>query len=400
MSPLFSQACTNNMAMRMRTIREENMSRSQKLECIGTLAGGVAHDFNNILTVIIGACTLLEMNAADYPDQMPFVSRIRNYAERAAQLTQDLLIFSRRQAVVMRPENLVEVFHDMHRFLGGIIGEDIQLITDQQEKTVMVMVDRGQIEQVLMNLATNSRDAMPRGGVLCMRLSRVRNDGALPHLEGCPLGDYALMTVSDTGTGIDRENLCRIYEPYFTTKELHAGAGLGLSVAYGIISQHNGVIHVQSSPGEGTIFSIYLPICDQEEIVMSETGAGRLPGGTETILLVDSDPVMLKINGSLLEGAGYMVLTASDCVEAQELLRRGQDVISLVVLDEALLPVHDLESCWLQLANDDKIKFMLLQGTDDAGTACTMKGASRIRRPFDPLLLLEQVRALIDGHTL
>ncbi len=388
------------MAMRMRTIREENMSRSQELESIGTLAGGVAHDFNNILTVIIGACTLLEMNAADYPDQMPFVSRIRNYAERAAQLTQDLLVLSRRQAIVMRPEDLAEVFHDMHRFLGSIIGEGIQLITDQREKRVMVMVDRGQIEQVLMNLAANSRDAMPRGGVLRMRLSRFKNDGAQPHLEGYPSGDYALITVSDTGTGIDRENLCRIYEPYFTTKELHAGAGLGLSVVYGIISQHNGAIHVQSSPGEGTTFSIYLPICDQEEMVMSETGAGQLPGGTETILLVDSDPVMLKINASLLEGAGYMVLTASDGMEAQELLRRGQEAISLVVLDAALPPVHELESCWSQITNDDKIKFLLLQGDVDEGTACAVKGAARITKPLDPLLLLEQVRALIDGRAL
>jgi nitrogen-specific signal transduction histidine kinase len=389
-----------DMAMRMSTIRGENMSRSQKLESIGTLAGGVAHDFNNILTVIIGACTLLEMNAADYPEQMPFVSRIRNYAERAAQLTQDLLVFSRRQAVVMKPEDLAELFHDMHRFLGSIVGEDIQLITDQQEKTVMVMVDRGQIEQVLMNLAANSRDAMPCGGVLRMRLSRVTNDGALPHLEGYPLGDYALITVSDTGTGIDRENLCRIYEPYFTTKELHAGAGLGLSVVYGIISQHDGVICVQSSPGEGTTFSIYLPICDQEVLVMSEAGAVRLPGGTETILLVDSDPVMLKLNGSLLEETGYMVLTASDALEAQELLRRGQDAISLVVLDSALLSALELESCWRQIVNDDKIKFILLQGADDAETACTMKGAVRIRKPFDPLLLLEQIRALIDGRAL
>ena len=133
---------------------------------------------------------------------------------------------------------------------------------------------------------------------------------------------------------------------------------------------------------------------------MSETDAGRLPGGTETILLVDSDPVMLKINASLLEGAGYMVLTASDGVEAQELLRRGQEAISLVVLDAALLPVHELESCWRQIANDDKIKLLLLQGNVDEGTACTVKGAARITKPFDPLLLLEQVRALIDGRAL
>lgn len=380
----------------MTTIREENMSRAQRLESIGTLAGGVAHDFNNILTVIIGACTLLEMNAADYPEQMPFVSRIRNYAERAAQLTQDLLAFSRRQDIAVRPENLGELFHDMHHFLESVIGDGIQLVIEQHEAAVMVMADRNQIEQVLMNLAANARDAMPGGGTLRMSLSRVVNDGSLPDLEGCPAGDYALIRVSDTGAGIDRENLCRIYEPYFTTKELGGGAGLGLSVVYGIISQHNGLIHVQSSPGEGTTFSIYLPMWDQERPVTEPGGEPRLPGGTETILLVDGDPVMLRINAALLEGAGYMVLSASDAVEAQDLLRRGREHISLVVIGTDLYCASQPES-WL-IDGADGIGLLLVQGAADRGAVGQMEGAACIMNPSDPLRFLQQVRAVIDGR--
>lgn len=380
--------------MTMKNRREDNLSRSQNLESIGTLAGGVAHDFNNILTVIIGACTLLEMNATAYPEQMPFVSRIRNYAERAAQLTQNLLAFSSRQAIVMRPENLTEVFHDMRRFLGSIIGEDIQLITEQPDGSLMVMVDRGQIQQVLMNLAANSRDAMPQGGVLSMALSRVTHDGSLPELEGYPPGEYALISVSDTGTGIDRESLCRIYEPYFTTKDLGAGAGLGLSVVYGIISQHEGAIHVQSSPGEGTTFRIYLPLREQEEMVISDGETTRVPGGTETVLLVDGDPVMLKINTSLLEGAGYMVLSASDGVEALELLRRGSKEISLVVLDSALSDLNAVELQGRLVEHGIDVKLMVACRTEE----CRGEGVVCITKTCDPLLFLEQVRALIDGR--
>jgi signal transduction histidine kinase len=262
----------HDVAMTMKKMCEKKLKQSEKLESVGALAGGVADDFNNILTVIIGACTLLEMNAAGHPEQMTVISRIRSYAERAAQLTQDLLVFSRSQTVVKSPENLTELFHDMRRFLGSIIGEGIALVTEQPETPLMVMVDRGKIEQVLMDLAANSRDAMPKGGVLTLTLSRVIHDGTLSHLDGCPEGEYALITVSDTGTGVGRENLRRAHDPDFTPRELDEMAGLGLSIVYGIISQHEGVIHVQHSPGEGaTTFRIYLPLCEKEEMMISDS---------------------------------------------------------------------------------------------------------------------------------
>lgn len=385
----------HDLAMAMTHKRKNNLRQSQKLESIGTLAGGVAHDFNNILTVIIGACTLLEMNAGEHPEQMTVVSRIRNYAERAAQLTQNLLAFSRSQTIVMRPEDLTELFLDMRRFLGSIMGEHISLVTEQPERALMVMVDRGQIEQVLMNLAANARDAMPQGGVLSMALSRVRHDGTLAHMDGFPLGEYALITVSDTGTGIDQESLSRIYEPYFTTREAGERTGLGLSVVYGIISQHEGVLQVQSTQGEGTTFRIYLPLCDQEELAMADADDSPVPVGSETILLVDADPVTLSINAGLLERAGYMVLSASDGSEAMELVRHGNGLISLVVVDSELPDMNRLEF-W----DRDDMKVLVIRGSGGGAVAQGMarKDLASITKPFEPLPFLERVRALIDGE--
>ena len=242
---------------------EEQIRQAQKLESIGTLAGGVAHDFNNILTVIIGACTLLKMNAGDNPKQVQLVAQINDSAERAAKLTQSLLAFSRRQAVSKQPEDSGYIVKTMQDFLGRIIGDDILLTTYLPDEALIVMIDRGQIEQVLMNLAVNSRDAMPHGGILNIAVSQVENDGTVLELKGCRSGEYALITVSDSGEGIEKATQQRIFEPFFTTKIMGRGTGLGLSMAYGIIRQHDGTIHVYSEPGEGTTFRIYLPLYDQ-----------------------------------------------------------------------------------------------------------------------------------------
>jgi signal transduction histidine kinase len=237
--------------------------QSQKMEFISTLASGVAHNFNNILTIIIGACTLLEMKPVCSSDQALYISRIRSAAERAANLTQSLLAFSSNQAIYKRSEDLSQIVRNMQTFLGRIIGENIRLSTEFTGKPVIVLVDRGQIELVLMNLAANSRDAMPHGGNLRMTLSIELFTADVLEQERFRTGYYAVITVTDTGEGMDKESQQRIFEPFFTTKEPGMGTGLGLSMVYGIIRQHNGEMRVQSEPGEGTIFSIYLPLCDQ-----------------------------------------------------------------------------------------------------------------------------------------
>lgn len=243
---------------------EEHIRQAQKLDSIGTLAGGVAHDFNNILTVIIGATALLEMNAVDDPEQMKLITQISSSAERAAKLTHSLLAFSRRQTISKQSEDLGSIVKTMQELLGRIIGEDILLTTYLPDEALMVMIDRGQIEQVLMNLAVNASDAMPNGGILNIAVSQVESDGTVLELEGCRSSDYALITVSDSGEGIDRATQQRIFEPFFSTKVNGKGSGLGLSMAYGIIRHHDGMIHVYSESGEGTTFKIYLPLRDQQ----------------------------------------------------------------------------------------------------------------------------------------
>ena len=244
---------------------EEEIRQSQKLDSIGNLAGGVAHNFNNILTIIIGAAALLEINADDDPEKMKIVSLISNSVGRATELTQSLLAFSQRQTISKQPEDLGCIIKFIEEFLGRIIGDDILLTTYMPDEPLMVTIDRGQIEQVLINLAANASDAMPHGGVLEIAVSQVYSESSVPELEGCRPGGYALITVSDSGEGIDKVTQQKIFEPFFTTKATNGRIGLGLSMAYGIIRQHDGVIHVYSKPGEGTTFRIYLPLSYQQE---------------------------------------------------------------------------------------------------------------------------------------
>ncbi len=379
---------------------EEHIRQAQKLESIGTLAGGVAHDFNNILTVIIGAAALLELNVADDPEQMELVAQISHSAERATKLTQSLLAFSRKQAINKQPEDVGSVVTTMQDFFGRIIGEDILLTTYLPDEALMVTIDRGQIEQVLMNLAINARDAMPHGGVLDIVVSPVENDGTQLDLEGCRYGHYALITVSDTGEGIDPETAKRIFEPFFTTKLLGKGTGLGLSMAYGIIRQHDGVIQVESTQGEGATFKIYLPLRDQSEKPVSVLSLKQLPGGTETILLVEDDPEVLVMNKGLLERAGYVVLSALDGAEALDLFRRGSDAIALVVLDVVMPGMNgkDVYGKLKEYRNNVKVLFVSGYTADVLNTkGVVQSGNNFISKPLNPQVFLRRVRALIDG---
>ena len=379
---------------------EEHIRQAQKLESIGTLAGGVAHDFNNILTVIIGAAALLELNVADDPEQMELVAQISHSAERATKLTQSLLAFSRKQAINKQPEDVGSVVTTMQDFFGRIIGEDILLTTYLPDEALMVTIDRGQIEQVLMNLAINARDAMPHGGVLDIVVSPVENDGTQLDLEGCRYGHYALITVSDTGEGIDPETAKRIFEPFFTTKLLGKGTGLGLSMAYGIIRQHDGVIQVESTQGEGATFKIYLPLRDQSEKPVSVLSLKQLPGGTETILLVEDDPEVLVMNKGLLERAGYAVLSALDGAEALDLFRRGSDAIALVVLDVVMPGMNgkDVYGKLKEYRNNVKVLFVSGYTADVLNTkGVVQSGNNFISKPLNPQVFLRRVRALIDG---
>ncbi len=378
---------------------EEHIRHSQKLDSIGTLAGGVAHDFNNILTVIISAAALLEMDAADDPEQRKLITQISGSAERGAKLTQSLLAFSRRQSINRQLENLATIVNVMQDFMGRIIGEDILLTTYLPDEPLMVMIDRGQIEQVLMNLAANARDAMPHGGILDIAVSHVENDGRLQELEGCRPGDYALITVSDSGDGIDKTTQQRIFEPFFTTKVMGRGTGLGLSMAYGIIRQHDGMIHVYSEPGDGTTFRIYLPLSDQHGKATSAQFVASPPNGTETILMVEDDPQVLKINSELLERAGYKVFGAMNGSEAVELFKQEHDEIALVVLDVIMPGMNGKEVYEKLKAHKNDVKVLFASGY--TAEILNRKGVVQesgnfISKPLNPPVFLKRVRTLID----
>jgi len=387
-----------NMAIAAR--QEESILQLQRMESVVTLAGGIAHDLNNMLTVIIGACSLLEMRPTSKSDHDAYLGQIRSAADRAANLTQSLLAFSRKQAISMQQEDLAQVIRNMQTFLGRSIGDAICFSSRLPPNPVMVMVDRGQIEQVLMNLAANSRDSMPNGGNLNISLSVTHVNEPFPGCEGFKPGEYALISVTDTGTGMDKATQQRIFEPFFSTKEPGSGIGLGMSVAYGIVRKHDGIIQVQSEPGEGTIVKIFLPLQVQPLEEPSVQPGKKIPKGTETILVVEDDPAVLDIHKVLLEKAGYMVLSASDGVEALELYRHGSDRISLVVLDVIMSGMSGTDVYEHLRSFNSGVKVLFASGyTSDIldRQGIVLDSRHFISKPLNPGLFLNRVRTLIDS---
>jgi len=313
---------------------EEQLRHAQKMEAIGTLAGGIAHDFNNIIAIIIGYAEIIK-GAQDTDDPTRSkIEEILKASDRAAHLTKSLLSFSRRQPVRMRPVDLNEAIALFKKMLARIIGEDIELRVEKADAGLTVMADRVQLDQILMNLATNARDAMPGGGLLSIRTARVELDeaAAAAHSAAAP-GRYALIRVADTGQGIDESVRLRIFDPFYTTKEPDKGTGLGLSIVYGIVKQYGGWIDVVSEKGKGTTFDIYLPLVDGAAnqpvaIVLPEAIAG-----SGAILLVEDEPQLRTVVRTFLEGNGFEVLEATDGEDALRVFATDKERIRLVLLD-------------------------------------------------------------------
>lgn len=319
---------------------EEQLRQSQKMEALGQLAGGVAHDFNNMLQVIIGYASLLKMDTT--ASQSAHVTEILAAAERAAELTSGLLSYSRKQVFKIKPAELGKLVGGVETFLRRVLGEDITLVLERSPAPLTAAIDRAHIQQVFINLAANARDAMPSGGKLSISMGRIEMDEEFVSAHGFgTVAPYALISVSDSGSGIAKEHLQKIFEPFFTTKGVGKGTGLGLSIVYGIITQHNGFINCYSEPGTGTTFRIYLPLCAdavqihevaQEEVDEHERGL--------TILVAEDDQAVRKITRSILELHGYIVLEAANGREALHIFRQWQDKIAIVLLD-ALMPEMD-----------------------------------------------------------
>jgi signal transduction histidine kinase len=378
----------------------EQLYHVQKLESVGTLAGGIAHDFSNILTAIIGYGNLLQKDMKEGGSSRDYVQKILKSAERAANLTQGLLAFSRKQVSNSRPVYLDEIVKGVESLLVRVIREDIKLKTTLTSKKCIVMADVGQMEQVLMNLATNARDAMRKGGFLGISTDIVEldNDYIKTHGYGTA-GRYALVSVSDTGVGMDEKTKERIFEPFFTTKGVGKGTGLGLAIVYGIIKQHNGYINIYSEPGKGTTFRIYLPVIESE-VEKKKTEAHVVhKGGTETILIAEDEEDVREITKIVLEGHGYTVIEAVDGEDAIDKFRENKDKIHLLLFDIIMPNKNGKEAYKAIKEMRPDIKALFMSGySEDIVSKKDLpgKGFSLIVKPVSPIELLKKVGEALD----
>ena len=313
---------------------EFQLQQAQKMEAVGHLAGGIAHDFNNLLSVIIGFGTLIEMDLEPDSPHRPYIGEILRAAERAARLTESLLAYSRKQIIQPVPLNLNDSIKHQKNLLKRLIGEDIRILPKLSKEPLVIMADPGQMDQVVMNIVTNARDAMPQGGTIIIGTMRTEIDDAFiaSHGFGTP-GAYALITISDTGTGMDEDTMRRIFNPFFTTKEVGKGTGLGLSVVYGIVKQNNGYIDVESEPGKGTTFLIYLPVAVALAIPSEREDTSQFTGGHETILVAEDEDAVRSLTRTVLEKAGYTVIEARDGADALRVFQETPQVIDVALLD-------------------------------------------------------------------
>ncbi len=383
-----------------RKLLEHQLLQSQKMEAIGQLAGGVAHDFNNILTVISGYASLFALGEKLSADQLEAASHIISASEKAAQLTRGLLAFSRKQVLNVRNNDLNEIVRHVQTFLARIIGEDIRLNVVNDEAAIPVHVDGGQIEQVLMNLAANARDAMPQGGTLTLATGIAQIDSAA---GSPPPGRYAFVSVADTGCGMDEKTCRRIFEPFFTTKDVGKGTGLGMSIVYGIVEQHNGTIDVTSEPGKGTTFRVLLPTAVGDSVVPTED-AVQAPDetlrGRETILIVEDEASVRSLVSKVLERYGYRVIQSSDGKEAVEIFRAHRDEVGLVIMDMIMPGMNGKAAYDAIRALRPGTKVLYLSGyTADVIKNCGVseEGIDLILKPVQPVELVRRVRELLDS---
>jgi two-component system cell cycle sensor histidine kinase/response regulator CckA len=383
---------------------QEELRQSQKMEAIGGLAGGIAHDFNNLLTVISGNCqlSLLELQGGD--PLKGNIEEIKAAADRATSLTRQLLAFSRRQVLDMKVLNLNAILRDLEKMLCRVIGEDVELVTSLDDDLGMVKTDPGGIEQVIMNLAVNARDAMPSGGKLIIKTSNAELDEpyARSHVAIKP-GLYVKLCVVDTGVGITPEVREHIFEPFFTTKKKGKGTGLGLSTVYGIVKQSGGDIWVDSEPGLGTTFHIYLPRVDEPfEEMRKKVTREELPGGGETILVVEDEEDVRSLAVRILEKQGYKVLEASCGNDALVLSKERKEPIHMVLTDVVMPGMSGRQLADQLIHLHPKMKVLYMSGYTDNAVfhhGVLEEGVNYIHKPFTIDGLMKKMREVLDKNS-
>ena len=379
---------------------EEQLRQSQKLEAVGILAGGIAHEFSNILTTIKGSMYLLQKNLKRDTQTIKYAEQVITSIDKANNLSQSLLSFSRKQTLALRPVDLNEIVLNVTKLLLRLIGEYIELSTLLTDGNLIIMADTNQIEQALINLTTNARDAMPTGGRLTIRTSSIEIDDKFHKEHGFgSSGMYVLIAVSDTGIGMEDKTKDRIFEPFFTTKMLGKGSGLGLAVTYGIVKQHNGFIEVESVPGKGATFNIYIPAAEGEVFQQNEPASVSVKEGNETILLAEDDSDARAAISDMLRMNGYTVVEAVDGEDAVKVFNENRDRINLLLLD-VRMPRKNGRETYEEVRKISKdIKAIFISGYTadviDSQGICA-EGLDFISKVASPDEILEKMREVLD----
>jgi len=380
---------------------EQQFFQAQKMEAVGRIAGGIAHDFNNILTVILGYTELLQNHAKEKGAEKPHIEAIREAAKKGSSLTQNLLAFSRKQLLEPKVIDLNSLITGMDSMLKRLLGESIELEKKLDRNLGSVHADSGQIEQVILNLAVNSKDAMEKGGRLVIETSNTKfANRSVQTKPEMPPGRYVMLTLSDTGTGMDEDTKSHLFEPFFTTKESGRGTGLGLATVYGTVKQSAGFIYVYSEPGQGTTFKLYFPRIDLKptEISITATPRRRL-GGTETILVLDDEQSLLKLIRSMLDRNGYRVLTASGAEEALSICRDCAEPIDLLIADIGIPGMNGRQVWEAVKKRYPQVRVLFISGypQDFLSIRDISEGKHLfLQKPFGSETLLQRIRATLD----
>jgi len=379
---------------------QAQLRQAQKMEAVGQLAGGIAHDFNNMLTAIIGYSTLLNMGLKEDDSLRRFADQILAVSEKAAKLTHSLLAFSRKQIINPRPVDLNEILKGAEILFTRLIGEDIEFKTIQSIHKLVITADKGQIEQVLMNLIINAGDAMPEGGSLTISTEPFTIDGEFIDVHGYgKIGAYALISILDTGEGMDEKTRGRIFEPFFTTKEVGKGTGLGLSIVYGIIKQHEGYIDVYTAPKQGTTFNIYLPLTEDKIVIEKSEIPPSNIRGRETILLAEDDKDVRGLMKGFLEEYGYRVIEAVDGADAINKFIRFKESIQFLLLDVIMPKKNGKEAFEKIQMMKPGIKALFMSGYSDDiihKKGILEKRLTLIMKPVSPTDLIRKIREVLD----
>jgi len=379
---------------------QAQLIHAQKMEIVGRLAAGIAHDFNNILTAIMGYSELLRMKMENADPRCKYVDNILGASRRGSNLSQRLLVFSRQQQIEKQVLDVCRTVTRLQNLLGRLLGEDIEVRANVPDGALTIFGDEAQIEQVLINFATNARDAMPNGGLLSIDVKKEYSVGRKLQKHGPEKkGDYVLVTVSDTGSGMDDKTIAHIYEPFFTTKEVGKGTGLGLAIVYSVVQQHEGYVEVRSKPGEGTTFLVYIPLVLETVPKVSALLAQLPPGGSETILVAEDDQSVRGLIRTVLEDGGYRVIEAINGQDALIEYRKNRDRIDLLFLD-VIMPKKDGRQVYDEIgATAAKLKVIFVSGY--SGEILQRRGIPDggfhfIAKPLSPTAILHTVREVLD----